>query len=107
MIDVDDNGDITNVRLLGAGNLTDAERDKVKAFLEGSMGDLKEDLNNRFTFHPPKNDQARRYEALRRTALDLAYQIVEDTPVSREQSLAFTHLEQCIMWANAAIARHE
>ena len=107
MIDTDATGDVIKVRLLGEGNLTSAERDKLEAFLEGKMADLKEDLKNRFTFHPAKDEQPQRYAALRATALDLAYQIAEDTPVSREQSLAFTHLEQAIMWANAAIARHE
>jgi hypothetical protein len=29
------------------------------------------------------------------------------TPVSREQSLALTHLEEVVMFANAAIARNE
>lgn len=28
-------------------------------------------------------------------------------PESREKSLAFTKLEECIMWANAAIFRNE
>ena len=30
-----------------------------------------------------------------------------ECPESREKSLAFTKLEECIMWANAAIARNE
>jgi hypothetical protein len=37
----------------------------------------------------------------------MAIQIVEDTPISREQSSALILLEQAVMMANAAIARNE
>jgi len=60
-----------------------------------------------FTYHPPKEDQQERYVYIRDTAKDLAFLILENTPVSREQSLAITNLEQAIFWANAAIARNE
>jgi hypothetical protein len=64
-------------------------------------------LENTFTYHAPKDDQPERYVMLRDKAKDLAYTIVTFTPVSREQSLAITHLEEAIFYANAAIARHE
>lgn len=66
-----------------------------------------EQIERNFTFHPPKGDQQKRYETLRKFAKALAASIVEYTPVSREQSLALTNLEQAVMWANAAIARNE
>lgn len=65
------------------------------------------DLENRFTYHPPKPGQPQRYEALRQRAKELATLIMETTPASREQSSALTNLEQAIFWANAAIARNE
>lgn len=65
------------------------------------------DLVNRFTHHPPKGDQAVRYGEIRQHAMQLATRITESTPPSREQSLAITHLEEAVMWANAAIARNE
>jgi hypothetical protein len=65
------------------------------------------DLANRFTHHPPKGDQAVRYSEIRRAALDLATMINDVAPDSREKSLAITHLEDTVMWANAAIARNE
>jgi hypothetical protein len=65
------------------------------------------DLSNRFTHHPPKGDQAVRYSEIRRAALDLATMINDVVPDSREKSLAITHLEDTVMWANAAIARNE
>jgi hypothetical protein len=37
----------------------------------------------------------------------LAAGINEKCPDSREKSLAITHLEETVMWANAAIARNE
>lgn len=68
---------------------------------------MQADLESRFTYHSPKGDQPTRYESLRCTAKALALEIVTRTPPSREQSLALTHLEEAIFYANAAIARHE
>jgi len=65
------------------------------------------DIENRFTYHKPQNDQPERYVALREAARLLAVMIIESTPTSREQALAITNLEQAIFWANAAIARNE
>ena len=67
----------------------------------------KSEIENRFTYHSPKDDQPERYEALRKRAKGFATLIVKSTPESREQSLAITHLEQAVMWANASIARNE
>ena len=64
-------------------------------------------INNAFTYHSPKEDQAPRYTAIRDKAKELAHLIAAETPVSREQSSAFTRLEECVMHANAAIARNE
>lgn len=69
--------------------------------------DKKKQLENMFTYHSPKGDQPERYVMLRDKAKDLAYTIVTFTPPSREQSLAITHLEEAIFYANAAIARNE
>lgn len=71
------------------------------------MGLSEEQLANRFTYHAPKGDQALRYELIRDQAHNLAAFIVDKTPVSREQSLALTALEEAVMWANASIARNE
>lgn len=66
-----------------------------------------DDIEKRFTYHPPRGDQAERYEEIRLLAKGLAYHIVERCPDSRERSLALTKLEEAVMWANAAIARNE
>ena len=64
------------------------------------------DLNNRFTYHAPKEGQPTLYEALREGGKTLARLVLEATPPSREQSLSLTHIEEAVFWANAAIARH-
>jgi hypothetical protein len=61
----------------------------------------------RFTYHAPKGDQADRYTELRNFARQFALHIVNNTPPSREQSLALTKVEEAVMWANASIARNE
>ncbi len=66
-----------------------------------------EQIDNNFSYHPPKGDQSERYEAIREKAKQLARKINEDCPESREKSLALTNLEQAVMWANASIARNE
>ena len=66
-----------------------------------------DDLKNRFTYHAPKHDQAARYEAIRLRAGDLAHWLADECPAGRELSLAVTHLEEAVFWANASIARHE
>ena len=66
-----------------------------------------EELESRFTYHAPKESQPGKYEAIRAQAKELAILIREVCPDSREKSLAFTKLEECVMWANASIARNE
>lgn len=66
-----------------------------------------DDLKKRFTYHPPKEGQPQKYENLRKNALAFAQLIDGMCPDSREKSLAITHIEEAVMWANAAIARNE
>ena len=78
------------------------------------------DLENRFTHHPPAEldddrdlslaaprPQIPRYKKIRETAKLFAFDLNDMCPESREKSLAFTHLEEAVFWANAAIARRE
>lgn len=64
-------------------------------------------IERNFTYHQPKEGQQDKYEEIRRNAKTLAYSINVLCPRSREQSLAWTKLEEAVMWANAAIARNE
>lgn len=63
------------------------------------------DINNRFTYHAPKEGQPLTYEQIREAAKSLALLIAGLCPDSRERSLAITHLEEVVFWANASIAR--
>jgi hypothetical protein len=65
------------------------------------------DIDKRFTYHAPKPGQPARYELIRSEARKLAVVMNDMVPDSREKSLAITHLEDAVMWANAAIARNE
>lgn len=82
---------------------------EVKDLIESAGGEVEEvgnrELDNRFSYHAPKEGQPEQYAALRSAAKDLAAMIVDSVPASREQSLALTNLEQAIFWANAGIAR--
>jgi hypothetical protein len=65
------------------------------------------DLDRIYTHHPPRGDQADRYQEIRAVARTLAECIVTNCPESRERSVALTNLQQAVMWANAAIAIHQ
>ena len=65
------------------------------------------DVQKVFTHHPPKDDQPKKYEEIRSIARDYAKVITDLCPDSRERSIAMTKLEECVMWANASIARNE
>ena len=71
------------------------------------MSDKKNSIENNFTYHKPFGTQPQRYEQVRAKAKEYAEYLVSNTPVSREQSLALTKLEEAVFWANAAIARNE
>lgn len=68
---------------------------------------MKNRIENNFTYHAPKGDQAERYGKIREKARELAELMEESCPDSREKSLASTKLEEAVMWANASIARNE
>lgn len=70
------------------------------------VGMTKEDIDNRFMYHAPKPGQLEMYQDIRTLAKELALDINEFVPEGREKSLAFTKLEEAVMWANAGIARH-
>jgi hypothetical protein len=66
------------------------------------------EIGNRFTHHPPGSPAvADAHANVRRIALYVAEQWNGLLPESREKSLAFTALEEALMWANAAIARNQ
>lgn len=71
------------------------------------MGPMTPDLDNLFTYHPPKGDQVERYAKIREAGLALARVISESTPPSADQSAAIRKVREAVMTANAAIACNE
>jgi hypothetical protein len=65
------------------------------------------EINNRFTYHAPKGDQAARYEAIREAARQFAEVINLHAPESNEKVTALECVQEASMWANAAIACNE
>ncbi len=66
-----------------------------------------ERLEKSYTYHPPRGDQPKRYDAIRWSGREYAKMLFDLCPTSRELSLALTKLEEVVMWANASIARNE
>ena len=65
------------------------------------------ELENRFTYHPPKGDQAVRYEKIRSGALGFALFLNSMCPESAAKGNAMRALDEVVFWANASIARNE
>ena len=66
-----------------------------------------DEIDLRFTYHPPRSGQPEKYQAIREAGNAFARLLSSISPPSREQSLAIGKLEEAVMWANAAIARRE
>lgn len=65
------------------------------------------DLENRFSFHPATTEETKQaHETIRNQCLRHATDLSNQLPESREKSLALTHLEEVMFWANAAVARN-
>jgi hypothetical protein len=62
------------------------------------------DIDNIFSYHPPKSDQVERYNTLREAGKAFAIVILEITPAGADQSAAIRKVREAVMTANAAIA---
>lgn len=65
-----------------------------------------EELERRYTYHAPTQEQVLIYQSLRDHAKSFAAHIESVCPSSREKAIAHTLLQQCVQMANAAIAIH-
>lgn len=73
---------------------------------EGPRMDINE-LISRFRWHPAITDESKEaHIRIRRWCMELAADFNEVVPDGREKSLAMTHIEEAMFWANAAIARN-
>jgi hypothetical protein len=65
----------------------------------------KEQLDNWFSYHPPKDEETmRKYEALRAAGRAFAEVIADLTPPSADQTAAIRKVREAVTTANAAIA---
>lgn len=65
-----------------------------------------DDIFNRFTSHPATTEETQNaHTSVRQKCYELAEFLNDLLPESREKSLAVTHLEEVMFWANASIAR--
>lgn len=64
------------------------------------------DVEKRMSHHPPTSDTAAAaHETARIISKAHAKAMMDLLPAGREKSVVMTHLEDALMWANAAIAR--
>lgn len=64
-------------------------------------------LDKIFTYHPPKEDQPKRYEIIRKAAKDFAQIILDNTPECDDREIAVLKVREAVMLANASIAINE
>jgi hypothetical protein len=68
---------------------------------------MTDDIDYRMAYRELTPEKKGRLEAMRATFKGLMRHVSEKTPPGREQSLAFTKLEEGLFWVSAAIARDE
>ena len=65
-------------------------------------------MTNSLSYHPNSTPQVgETHEELRQLFIKTAVVMINFTPICREQSLAITHLEEALMWANKAVAIYQ
>lgn len=68
------------------------------------MAISKDDIQNWFTYHAPKEGQQEKYLAIRNKAKELAEVIVDNTPSCPDQTVAIRKVREAVMVANQSIA---
>jgi hypothetical protein len=64
------------------------------------------EIDKRFDHHPPGAKKTPIHTEVRAAYKELAEELADSLPESREKSLALTALEESGFWAQAAIARN-
>ena len=83
--------------------IVDAEYEKQVRILK-KENDMKEKLDNWFTYTHQREGDAKRYEEIRKAGREFAQIIVDNTPPSADQTAAIRKIREAVMTANAAIA---
>ncbi|HEX8321612.1 DUF7681 family protein [Longimicrobium sp.] len=63
-----------------------------------------QEIVRRMGFHPATVTTIPIFEENRHQAIEFALYLDETLPDGRDKSLALTALQECLMWANAAVA---
>ena len=63
------------------------------------------EIRNNFIHHEVDGNDAVKLELIKDKAIEFAELITTLVPVSREQSLALTKLQEVAMWSNAGISK--
>lgn len=64
-----------------------------------------DNLENWFTYHPPRDDrQVAAYQEIRNSGRRLAENVVKHCPPGHERNKALDAIREAVMWANAGIA---
>jgi len=69
------------------------------------MNMSKEEIETRFSYHSPTSEHVELFELMRSKVKELGYLINEVCPESREKSMAFSKLEECLFHINSSIVR--
>lgn len=75
------------------------------SFFDDLFKDGVAELKRRFTYHPPKPNQIKKYEGIREIGLSVSTLICDFCPPCRERDEALKCVDSMVMWTNAAIAR--
>jgi len=62
-------------------------------------------IENNFKYHAPTDRKIGQHKMIREAGKTFSKIILHNVPEGREQALAFTKIEEVVMWANAGIAR--
>lgn len=79
---------------------------RVSPSLELVRQQLRARVANDFSYHAPRPDTGLKYTQIRGVGREMAELLVDLCPNGRELSTALSKLEECVMWANASIARN-
>jgi hypothetical protein len=72
----------------------------------GMSRDRYDEMQDSLRHQTPSSGQSARIRQLRQAALGFLDEIYRNTGSNREQSLAFTKLEECLMWAVKSTVLH-
>lgn len=67
----------------------------------------RDDIEHRFTNHPPVGDTGGVLDEITAWMIDLGVHLAETLPEGPEKSTAIRKLEETSMWAKASIARNQ